>query len=284
MFGWAESHHFGIAQYAIAAATLIVALLALMRVLSMVIALLQYYGFRLSEEGTRLTVERGLLARMRSSANRRRLQAWTLREGVMHRLLKRRSLQVDTAGAAAQEGQKSRAMHDLAPIATPAQCDALIEHLLPDVGWGALEYRRLHPRSGLRTFLSSIPLAALFAGIATWHFGPIGLLVLAWLAWAWFSSHRQAQRAGYSINDRLIAVRGGWWSRHWRFAEIDKLQALRVSQGPLDRRWGMATLWLDTAGASQMAPPLRIAHLPEAEARALCGRLARMLAARKLRW
>ena len=46
----------------------------------------------------------------------------------------------------------------------------------------------------------------------------------------------------------------------------------------------MATLWLDTAGAGAMSGPLRIAHLPESEARALCDRLARSLAARKLRW
>jgi putative membrane protein len=59
---------------------------------------------------------------------------------------------------------------------------------------------------------------------------------------------------------------------------------LRLAQGPLDRRWGMATVWLDTAGASPTAPPLRIRHLPEADARALLDRLARTLAARKLRW
>lgn len=284
MFGWAEEHHFGIAQYAIAAATLVVALLALMRLLSIVIALLQYYGFRLTEEGTRLTVERGLLARSRSSAGRRRLQAWTLREGVMHRLLRRRSLFVDTAGAGDSEGRKSRALHEPAPIATPTKCDELIEHLLPDAGWGALEWRRLHPRSAVRYFLSSVPFSIALVVAATWYFGPVGLLTLAWLGWSWFVARRHAQHAGYAINARLVAVRGGWWSRHWRFAEIDKLQALRLSHGPLDRRWGMATLWLDTASASAMAPPLRIAHLREAEARALCDDLARRLAARKLRW
>ena len=44
--------------------------------------------------------------------------------------------------------------------------------------------------------------------------------------------------------------------------ELDKLQVLRLRRGPLDRRLGMATLWLDTAGAGAFAPPLRIRFLP----------------------
>ena len=285
MFGWAESHHFGAQESLIAAATLAIAFLLLMRLFSMVLALLQYYGFVLSEEGARLTAERGLLAKSRNSVGIRRLQAWTLHEGLMHRLLERRSLHVDTAsGSGAESGGKSRALRELAPIATPDACDALIAHLLPDAGWADLDWQPLHPRSAIRIFLANAWFPFAVVAALCWRFGWIGLVALAWPAWTWFVSSRHAQHAGYAINDRLVAVRAGWWSRHWRFAEIDKLQALRLSRGPLDRRWGMATLWLDTAGASSMSPPLRIAHLPEAQARALCDRLARMLAARKLRW
>lgn len=284
MFGWAESHHFGVQDYAIAGATLVIALLAMMRLLSLALALLQYYGFVLSEDGPRLTVERGLLARSRNSASKRRLQAWTLQEGVLHRLLGRRSLQVDTAGGQTREGQAPRAFRELAPVATPAQCDALIEHLLPDVGWSSLEWQRVHPKSAIRVFLANAWFPVLVVIALTWRFGWIGLLALAWPAWTWFVARHHARRSGYAVNEKIIAVRAGWWSRQWRFAEIDKLQALRIATGPLDRRWGMATLWLDTAGVGAMSGPLRIAHMPEAEARALCDRLARRLAARKLRW
>ncbi|MCW5581378.1 MAG: PH domain-containing protein, partial [Luteimonas sp.] len=67
------------------------------------------------------------------------------------------------------------------------------------------------------------------------------------------------------------------------FAEIDKLQALRLQRSPLDRRFGMASLWLDTAGAGATVP-LRMRFLPEAEARALGARLGREVARRRLRW
>ena len=81
-----------------------------------------------------------------------------------------------------------------------------------------------------------------------------------------------------------MAVREGWWSRHWRFAEIDKLQALQLRQSPLDRCMGMASLWLDTAGAGATTPALRLRHLPQAQARALHAGLGSEVARRRLRW
>ena len=86
------------------------------------------------------------------------------------------------------------------------------------------------------------------------------------------------------MNDAVVAVRGGWWSRHWRFAEVDKLQALQLTRNALDRRFGTASLSFDTAGAGALAPPLRIRFLPASVARELHDRLAATLARRPLRW
>jgi putative membrane protein len=285
LFGWAGEHHFGPTQYALAALTLVALAFVLLRVLSITMAVLQYFGFRLTEEGQRLTVERGLLARIRSSASRRRLQAWTLHEGLLHRLLKRRSLHVDIAGGSTQQGQRQRVFREVAPIATPQACDALIQHLLPgDAGWPSLDWRPLHPGTWLRLFWPSAIFPVVLAGVACWRVGAWGLLVLLWLPWAMFVAKRHALHSGYALNARLVAVRAGWWSRRWRFAEIDKVQALSLTRSPFDRRFGTATVWLDTAGASAGGMPLRIAYLPVDEAQALLDRLAHVLSQRKLRW
>ena len=288
MLGWVSNNGAQHpAHFAIAGISLALMALVLLRAFSILLALLQYYGFTLSEThpgeaGRRLTVERGLLARWRTSASRRRIQAWTLREGFTHRLLKRRSLEVDTA--VAEQQNQPRSLRELAPVATPAACDTLIEHLLPCAAWTQLEWRDLARSSWWRLAWPSVPFTLLAATVAAWWVQAWALLVLLWLPWAAYVAHRHMRAAGYAINDELVAVRGGWWSRHWRFAEVDKLQALQLTCNPLDRRCGTATLWLDTAGASAMAPPLRIRFLPEAEAQALYARLARTLAQRPLRW
>ena len=281
-FGWAGQQHFGPPEYAFAAITLVALAVLVMRLFSVLLALLQYHGFRLSEHGRRLTVERGLLARWRTSASRRRIQAWTLREGVLHRLLKRRSLEVDTA--VAEDQNQQRALRELAPIATPESCDALIEHLLPRGRWSQLEWRALPVTSWWRLFAWSVPVVALAAGVLCWRFGGWGLLALLWLPWSAYKARRHAARAAYACGEELVAVRGGWWTRHWRFAEIDKLQALQLTRSPVDRRCGTATLWLDTSGAGALSPPLRIRFLPVADALALHATLSRTLARRPLRW
>jgi putative membrane protein len=251
-------------------------------VFSVLLALLQYYGFRLSEQSRRLTVERGLLGRWRTSASRRRIQAWTLREGVLHRLLRRRSLEVDTA-VAEQENQQ-RALRELAPIATPAACEALIAHLLPRAGWHALDWQPVAMRHWWRIWWTGAPLVLAIAGALTWKFGAAGLLALLWLAWSAYTARRHVAATAHAVNGQLVAVREGWWHRTWRFAEIDKLQALELTRGPLDRRCGTATLWLDTSGAGTFAPPLRMRFLPLERAQALHAQLAATLARRPLRW
>lgn len=283
LFGYADSHRFDPVDYALVGASLVLGCMFVLRLFSIVLALLQFHGFRLEARGQRLTVERGLLTRLRTSASRRRLQAFTLSEGVLHRLLGRRSLFVDTA-VSSEHQQDQRSLRELAPIAAPATCDELVRIVLPDAQWPPAGWRPLHARAWWRLALPGVAFAVLLTIGLGWRFGAWGLCGLLWLPWAAFVARRHAERAGYACDESVIAVRGGWWSRHWRFAELDKLQALQLRRSPLDRRFGMASLWLDTAGAGPLAEPLRMRYLPEAEARALHARLAREIARRPLRW
>lgn len=283
LFGWAESHDFALGDYLLAAATLVVAFMALMRVLSVLLALLQFFGFRLVEEGRRLTAERGLLSRLRTSVPRRRIQAWTLEEGVVHRLLGRRSLHVDTATGTG-EGGEQRGLRELAPIATADACDGLVRHLLPRAQWPLHAWSPVHRLAWVRLATGGVLVALLAALLLSLRFGAWGLLGLAWIPWSVFAARRHAARAGFACDEELVAWRAGWWSRHWRFAEIGKLQALRLSRSPVDRLYGMATLHLDTAGAGAFGPPLRMHYLREEDARSLHRSLGAEVARRKLRW
>ncbi|MCA0393300.1 MAG: PH domain-containing protein [Proteobacteria bacterium] len=284
-FGYVRHLDGSVVLNTLTVAGFVLAALALVRAFSVVLAIVRYHGFRLREHGRRLTVERGLLARVRSSVSRRRIQAWTLREGLLHRLFRRRSLAIDTAGSRTDGAQQQdRGLHELAPIATPAACDTLVRHVLARDAWPPRDWLPLHPRAWQRLLLGDVVFAAALVAGLCWYLGGWGAFGLLWLPWAWLAARRQARFAGYHVDDHLVAVREGWWSRHWRFAEIDKLQALQLRQSPLDRRFGMASLWLDTAGANPMAPALRMRYLPLDEARALAERLAGDVARRPLRW
>ncbi len=270
---------------ATAMVTLALLFLIAVRTFSIILAVLQYTGFRLEEHGRRLTLERGLLTRLRTSTPRRRIQSWTLREGMLHRLFHRRTLEVATAVLDNGSHNQPRSLREVAPVATPERCDALIRHLMPQVQWPMPDWRPLHRLTFWRLFVPQLLLTLLVAAAAFWRFGWLGLsLVGLWLPWSAYIAWQHARHAGYAVDGQLIAIRNGWWTRKWRFTEIGKLQALRVGQSPLDRRFGMATLLLDTAGGTATAEPLRLRYLPAAEAYALHAQLAHEIATRELRW
>ncbi|MBN8262911.1 MAG: PH domain-containing protein [Xanthomonadales bacterium] len=288
-FGWltrtigAHAHDSPLA-IGLATVTLLVAALVLVRLLSVALAILQYHGFALREDDGRILVERGLLARSRASARRRRIQAWSLREGVLHRWFDRRSLRVDTASGQRGREPGVHALKDIAPIATPARCDALLAHFLPDMGWGSLDWQPLHRGAWWRVALPGLVVVLLATALLVVRFGAWGALGLFAVPLQLWRARRIADACGWACNGRLVAWRSGWLGKTWNVAEIDKLQAVRLSRSPLDRRMGSASLLLDTAGATPFGPPLHLRHLPHAAAEALSARLVTQLARRRLQW
>ena len=288
-FGWltrtigAHAHDSPLA-IGLATVTLLVAALVLVRLLSMALAILQYHGFALREDDGRILVERGLLARSRASAKRRRIQAWSLREGVLHRWFDRRSLRVDTASGQRGREPGVHALKDIAPIATPARCDALLAHFLPDMGWGNLDWQPLHRGAWVRIAIPGLLFVLLATALLALRFGAWGALGLLAVPLQLWRARRIADACGWACNGRLVAWRSGWLAKTWNVAEIGKLQAVRLSRSPLDRRMGTASLLLDTAGATPFGPPLHLRHLPHAAAEALSARLVTQLARRRLQW
>lgn len=278
--GLSRDMQLGVVSTVLGGLALLLLLVVAIRLLSVVLALLQFHGFTLTEDGPRLSSQRGLLTRIRANMPRQRIQAWSLRESLTHRWFGRRGLVVDSASVQAVNDQQS--LRDLAPVATPEAIDALIRHLLPGKTWPMQQWHPLHPRAWRRQFAIPALVALVLSAVAVWRLGPWGLAVLALLPLFFARARVWARHAGYSEESGLIAVREGWLDKRWRFAEVRKLQSLRLSQSPFDRRHGMASVHMDTAGASPFEPPLRIRYLPEAEARALRERLADAMDARAI--
>jgi putative membrane protein len=264
----------GPAGIATAVVVLLVGAVLAVRLLSVVLAVLQFYGFTLFEEGRQLRVERGLLTRVRLSLPRGRIQAWRVSETLLHRWFGRRSLRVDTAGGV--DAGSMRGMRDLVPLATPDVVDGLMVHVLAGAAWPPAEWRPLHARTWRRLIVWPGVIVLSLTALAVWQFGAWGGLVMLAMPIVWARARLWARHAAYAeVPGGLVAMREGWLSKSWHVAEIAKLQALSLTESPFDRRHGMASLWLDTAGAT--GGVLRIPFLPIDEARALHDRLARVM-------
>jgi uncharacterized protein len=59
------------------------------------------------------------------------------------------------------------------------------------------------------------------------------------------------RRWGYAFTDRELHVANGWLTRRHTVVPVSRVQHIDVSQGPLERSAGVATLSLHTAGTEQ---------------------------------
>ena len=72
--------------------------LVVVRLISMIWALVRLYDFRLTRVGEDLRTEYGLFTRVTATVPLRRVQAITINAGPLHRWLERASVRVATAG------------------------------------------------------------------------------------------------------------------------------------------------------------------------------------------
>ena len=267
----AEQLHLGPVYYIAAGALVLAAVMLALRLLSIALALLHYHGFRLQAGTRELRVERGLLTRLRMQLPRHRIQAFALEESLLHRWFGRQNLRVDRATLEKANDQKS--MRELVPIATPQTMAWILGQLLPGGHWPLQGWQPLHPRAWRRKFMLPVVLTvAICAGYAVLK-TPLALLGLGLIPVWYLRARVWARYSGWTLDEGVIAWREGWLDRSWRFAETRRLQALRLTQSPFDRRHGMATLWLDTIGASPLETPLRIPYLDVRVAAELVERL-----------
>jgi putative membrane protein len=267
--------------------------LLLVRVLSIAWAFYKLWGFRLALAGRELASESGLLTRVRAAVPLHRIQTVTVSETPLHRLFRRVEVSAETAGGktGSREGGGDRERQRLAPVLRRAELPALLAEILPGLDLSAVDWRPVDPRGERRMrrvrLVSAavagiaVTIAARPAGVSPWWglaaFVPLALLGI-WIA------RRRIRRLGWAVTDDDVLYRSGGLWRHLTVARDSKLQALALEESPIDRRWGMATLALDTAGAGMTSHRLHVPYLARATARELFDLFERRAAATAFRW
>lgn len=268
---------------AIAAVT-IVALLVVVRLVSMVWAMLRLHGFRLIREGEDLRTEYGLLTHVAATIPLRRIQTLTLREGPLHRLVGRISARVDTAGGeAGQNAPPDR--HWLAPIVERHELPALLAQVLPVLALDRLEWQPVHPGALRRMLKKTLVVSLLIClPLARW-FGWWGLSALVVLVpWSVVNARWSAAALGWAVTDELVAFRSGWLWRQTTVAPFARVQAVMFHESPFDRRHQMAGVRVDTAGAGDLSHRVAIPYLGRDDAQRLWRHVAHEAAGRSFRW
>jgi putative membrane protein len=245
---------------------------------STAVAIVRFYGFTLSLASEDLRRRYGLFTRRASSLPRRRIQILKIEEKLFRRLFGLATLRVDTSGSHREHRDDNAGRDVLLPITRRDAVDPLLTTFFPDFDAGptkVTEWRRVSRLAIRRGMTKGSIVCALAAAIL---FGAVGRVAALWplalLPFVYFISVANYRNLGYALSERYFCARRGWAGRSTSIVPIDKIQAVGVSQSPFDRRLGLATLRVDTAGQAYTGGGPHIGNLPLDEARALAGALA----------
>ncbi len=250
-----------------------------LKLLSVVMCVLSHYDFRLDLEDQRIGTQAGLLTRSHASANLSKVQRIIVSQPWLARRMQRKGLSCEVAsGQQADPNNSNHRLSDLVPMGTEAEVTNVLQQVAPRLVPDNLQWRCLHPRAWRRRLLPSVLILSALTPPAMLIIGPWALL--AWVllvSLAVLEARGWAKFAGYAFDGELFAFRAGWLSRSWAVASVDKGQTLVFKQSPFDRRHGMASVRLDTAGASS-GFDLKVPYLSFAEAQTLFAQSSRAVA------
>jgi len=247
-------------------ATFLAAILTLAG-LSAVYAIVRYHDFTLSADSTTLRAEFGLFTRVAIMIPKGRIQAIGLRTNPFHRLFRRVSIRVETAGASGGNDSSST-LKWLAPILPESEVRRILMEVRPELAED-YQWQPLHPRSAARLIRIRLIGVGLLGLVLALLWGAAGLLVLLLVPLVFAHGIGYFRHAGWAITATTLAYRSGWLVKQQRIVPYQKIQVVSLTRTPFDRRWGMATLSVDTAGADPRGHRVRIRLMADDPARGL---------------
>jgi putative membrane protein len=251
------------AQIGVYLTLLLLALMLLLGVITgMIRTVARDYRFRLSRMASGFRRQRGLFTLSEVVIPLRRVQLAVVGSGWLRRRLGWFSLEFQSLGADAQQsGHQPAAPFARVEEIMPILAEAGIDELPPETA-----YIRVSRRAVLRRYLSDIiPLAIIaLAASFIWPAALLGLVPLALIA---VLVVLQWRRHRYALTDRAIHISEGWFRHRLWIMPYGKAQTISVTRTPLQRRFGLASVTIDTAGASMLRyPVVRDVEGPAADA------------------
>ena len=275
---WQELAGTSLLRQVLLAAAATVVLITATRVLSVILAFTMLYDFRLTRAGSDLHTRYGLLTRISRTLRRPRIQAVHQTTTMLHRLFKRASLRVNLAGGLAADpnaGQQGRRGNWnelwLAPLCVQDDAERFIRVALPQARTSGVDWQRLAPRARWRIFrVRALFWLAAAPAPAAWFIGWwAAAIVPAALPLIWLHAHLYVKHTGWALDDDFFLLKRGWWTRKLAVVRRDRIQSVRLSDSPFDRRYRMTQLSVDNAGTAAVSHRVALPYLDRREAERL---------------
>ena len=245
----------GLGGAAAAMAIVVVVFVVAGWLVSIVATMVRFHGFTLTRVGDDLRREYGLLSRHHSTVPLERVQAIRIEETLLRRPLGLAALKIETAGAApGQQGAGGGGGAEaFVPIARRRDVERLLREVFQDARFQGVTLNPVAPVSRRRGFVRlAVPIAAaavLLGALATREWLALLLLLApaALFAREQYRARAWARAGGYALARLGVFTRLTW------VVPARKIQTLHTRETPFQRRWQLATLYMDTAAGGRVA-------------------------------
>lgn len=225
---------------------LVLGFVVVLRVFSVLVALVRFHGHTVRIVGTELHITQGLLTRSHTTTPLNRIQTVTVREGPLHRLAGRVRVQLTTAGGGGTGIAATREI--VAPVLAASRADALVQRLLPGITDASTPWRHATARARGRAFRRVLATGLPMLVLGWWLHPVFGGAVLVAGAVAVPLALGRVGRFGYRADPARLVLTDGWLWRRTVHVRSNRMQSTGWSASPFDRRAGMAVFRVDTAG------------------------------------
>ena len=277
---------------AAAAAALVLVAVVLLRLFSIGWYIFHLHHFTLTRVGDDLRAEYGLLNKVSRAVPTSRIQALQTQESPLHRFFGRQSVKLQTVGGGmdgemdlrGQGGGKSESQW-LAPMIESDRVPDLFSEVHEGVDLRGVVWQPLSRWAWLRVFRVCVALATIATVLLALV---VDIRALALVIPAAFGAYVHARlyvkHSAYSLAPWGVVFKSGWFNRTLKLVRYGKIQTVSKTESPFDRRNGMATVRVDTAGAGMQGHTIEIPYLDTAVADDVASRLYQESSCRAFRW
>jgi putative membrane protein len=240
---------------------------------SVVQRLLTLGGFKLWADPDRLRIRVGLLTEARIAARRERIQLIRVERDLLHRRIGFERVSYETAdlevGGTAGTGF-------LAPVAVAGTWRELATDVFGEVQLGERDLQPVSPLTVRRVFVRFVMVSVPMLALAFVH-PALPIVIVPWLVGGWLYSRARYRELGFALGPDQFLVRKGVFFGRLTLVRLDKVQSVRVEATIFQRRLGLASLSLTTAGHG-LGGLVSLPDLPRGTSEELLDTLARRAA------
>lgn len=244
----------------------LISLLVLAMLTSVCKVLLSDFGFHLTKDDRGLRRMRGLFTRTEILIPKKRVQLGLITSNPVWSRVGQEGLALQTLGG----GEGASGHQVVAPFATRVEIEPILAEIpalrLP----GPESFQHVSPRHKWRTIIEFPFIIALGIGLSfvnVW-----ALLAIMPFIFIIPGQWMDAARHSYAVSDDMLFVQSGFWRRKLWLVPIGHAETVSIRRGWIQRKWGLATVLVDTAGATALADP-RIVDLDADVAKGLAATL-----------